>query len=52
MMTYWLKIAEKRTHSHLARSLGVTPCKLFNESYQERPCYAWLCTDKKWSYDN
>ena len=34
MATYWSKIAEK--HSHLARSLGATPCDYFDESYLAR----------------
>jgi len=37
MATYWSKIAEQSVpYSHLARSLGVTPCKFFDESYLAR----------------
>jgi len=33
MSTYWSKIAENLPHSHLERSLGVTHCEFFDESY-------------------
>jgi len=37
MATYWSKIGlQNLSHSHLAHSLGVTPCEFFDDSYQAR----------------